>query len=142
MRQILSYFFIIVVFFLSTGYAGTVPFDSKKWEIKAKESRVEKYLGRTSLFLKGGKAIVKDSKFSDGIIEYDVAFDGKRGFNGVIWRIRDSHDYEKFYIRSHQSGNPDANQYTPVFNGVSGWQLYYSGSGHMNTRKTNGFMLK
>jgi len=130
MRRILRYFLIITLFFLSTGYAQTVPFDSGRWEIKAKESRIEKHLGKMSLFLKGGKAIVKDSQFSDGIIEYDVAFDGKRGFNGVMWRIRDIHNYEKFYIRSHQSGNPDANQYTPVFNGVSGWQLYYSGNGY------------
>ncbi len=130
MRLIAGYFFIITFFFLSTGYAEVVSFDSEKWEIKAKESRIEKHLGRTSLYLKGGKAIVKDSEFSDGIIEYDVAFDGKRGFNGVMWRIRDTHNYEKFYIRSHQSGNPDANQYTPVFNGVSGWQLYYSGNGY------------
>jgi hypothetical protein len=28
-------------------------------------------------------------------------------------------------MRPHQSGNPDANQYTPVFNGLAGWQLYY-----------------
>lgn len=87
MGQILKYFFTITLFFLSTGYHGyaqTVPFDSGRWEIKAKESRIEKYLGRTSLFLKDGKAIVKDSEFFNGIIEYDVAFDGKRGFNGVM----------------------------------------------------------
>jgi hypothetical protein len=32
--------------------------------------------------------------------------------------------YEAFFIRPHQVGNPDAAQYTPVFNGVFGWQLY------------------
>ena len=34
-------------------------------------------------------------------------------------------NYENFYIRPHQSGNPDANQYQPVFNGSASWQLYY-----------------
>ena len=34
-------------------------------------------------------------------------------------------NYEEFYVRSHQSGNPDACQYTPVFNGLAGWQLYH-----------------
>ena len=28
-------------------------------------------------------------------------------------------------MRPHQSGNPDATQYTPVFNGNAGWQLYH-----------------
>lgn len=28
-------------------------------------------------------------------------------------------------MRPHQSGNPDANQYQPVFNGVAAWQLYH-----------------
>ena len=30
-----------------------------------------------------------------------------------------------FYMRPHQSGEPDANSYIPVFNGVQSWQLYY-----------------
>jgi hypothetical protein len=32
---------------------------------------------------------------------------------------------EHFYVRPHQSGNPDATQYTPIFNGQAGWQLYH-----------------
>lgn len=121
---------IFSIISISIGISEIIPFDIENWEIQAKESRIENYLGRNSLFLKGGHAIVKNSEFSDGIIEYDVAFDGTRGFNGVVWRIKDDYNYEKFYIRSHQSGNPDANQYTPVFNGVSGWQLYASGNGY------------
>ena len=103
----------------------TVPFDSNRWEIEAKESRVEEYLGRQSLFLKGGLALVKDSKFLNGVIEFDIAFSTERNFVGTIWRVSDKKNYEEFYFRPHQSGNPDANQYTPVFNGLAGWQLYY-----------------
>jgi hypothetical protein len=44
---------------------------------------------------------------------------------GAVWRIQDFDNYEEFYLRPHQSGNPDANQYEPVFNGVAAWQLYY-----------------
>jgi hypothetical protein len=102
-----------------------IPFDSNRWEIDAKESRVEEYLGRQSLFLKGGLALVKDSKFLNGIIEFDIAFSAERTFVGTIWRVLDKKNYEEFYFRPHQSGNPDANQYTPVFNGLAGWQLYY-----------------
>lgn len=106
-------------------HAQTVPFNSNRWEIEARESRVEEYLGRQSLFLKGGLALVKDSKFLNGVIEFDIAFSPERTFVGAVWRVLDGNNYEEFYFRPHQSGNPDANQYTPVFNGNAGWQLYY-----------------
>ena len=105
--------------------AETVPFDSSRWEIQAKESRVVDHLGRSSLHLKGGVAAVRDSKFTNGVIEFDIALPRERGFMGAVWRAQDFENYEEFYMRPHQSGNPDANQYTPVFNGVPGWQLYY-----------------
>lgn len=106
-------------------HAQTVPLNSNRWEIEARESRVEEYLGRQSLFLKGGLALVKDSKFLNGVIEFDIAFAAERTFVGAVWRVLDGNNYEEFYFRPHQSGNPDANQYTPVFNGNAGWQLYY-----------------
>lgn len=106
-------------------HAQTIPFDSNRWEIDARESRVEEYLGRQSLFLKGGLALVKDSKFLNGVIEFDIAFSPDRTFVGAIWRVQDKKNYEEFYFRPHQSGNPDANQYTPVYNDNAGWQLYY-----------------
>jgi hypothetical protein len=107
------------------AYSQVVPFDSDRWEIRAQESRVTDHLGRKSLFLKGGIAAVKDSQFTDGVIEFDIAFSEERGFMGAVWRLQDLENYEEFYLRPHQSGNPDANQYQPVFNGLAAWQLYY-----------------
>ena len=95
------------------------------WERHALESRVEEHLGRESLFLKGGIATVSGASLTDGWIEFDLAFTGERGFMGGVWRVQDPKNYEELYLRPHQSGNPDANQYTPVFHGVSGWQLYH-----------------
>lgn len=69
------------------------------------------------------------AEFENGIIEMDLALSQERGFQGIRFRVQDERNYEEFYVRPHQSGNPDAMQYTPVFNGVSGWQLYY-GEGH------------
>lgn len=109
----------------------TVPFDSGRWRWHAAESRVEDHLGRRSLYLKNGTAIVDIDgdgdgvSFTDGQIEFDVALPRDRGFAGGIWRVQDPANYEQFYLRPHQSGNPDATQYTPVFNDVSGWQLYH-----------------
>lgn len=107
------------------GPQQPVPFDSGRWRMSAVESRVEEHLGRKSLYLKGGVATVADARFADGQIEFDIAFSGERGFMGGVWRVQDSRNYEEFYLRPHQSGNPDANQYTPVFHGVSAWQLYH-----------------
>lgn len=109
--------------------ADDVPVDSDRWQIEAKDGRIVEHLGRKSLLLKSGLATVKDSRFLDGVIEYDVALPKDRGFMGVFWRLQDSRNYEEFYVRPHQSGNPDANQYQPVFQGSSAWQLYY-GAGY------------
>jgi hypothetical protein len=102
-----------------------VPFDSPRWQITAEENRIEEYKGKTSLVLRGGLALIEDAEFADGVIEYFCAFPDARAFVGATWRVQDAANREEFYIRPHQSGNPDANQYTPVFNGLSAWQLYH-----------------
>jgi hypothetical protein len=120
-------FLVSVLILIAAGraQAETVAFTPELWDIQAKESRVEDYLGQKSLYLKSGIASVKESKFTDGTIEFDIAFTGERGFMGAVWRMLDTDNYEEFYLRPHQSGNPDANQYQGVFNGLAGWQLYY-----------------
>ena len=107
------------------GWGQTVPFVAQNWEIDPGSSEIVDYLGRKALRLKGGTALVKDAVFSDGVIELDIAFSGERGFMGAVWHYRNSEHYELFYLRPHQSGNPDANQYTPVFHGMWAWQLYH-----------------
>ena len=115
----------LAVIFLTGAFAQNIPFDSDRWEINAVESKTGEFFGRNGMMLRGGVAFVKDSDFTNGIIEYDVLTTGQRGFMGAVWRLQDLRNYEEFYIRPHQSGNPDANQYTPVFNGMAGWQLYH-----------------
>jgi hypothetical protein len=102
-----------------------VPFDSGRWQWEAAAHRVEEHLGRKSLYLENGVAWIADARFTNGSIEFDMAFPARRGFMGGVWRVQDSSNYEEFYVRPHQSGNPDATQYTPVFHGMSGWQLYH-----------------
>ena len=119
---------LVALFFFSyvhTAISDTVPFNSDRWVINSKESKIIQYLGRTTLYLSSGVALVKDSDLTDGIIEFDIACTGERGYMGVVWRALDDHNFENFYIRPHQSGNPDANQYQPVFNDNDAWQLYY-----------------
>ncbi len=120
--------FGLIVLVCVASFAGAVepiPFDSPRWQIDAVESRVEEYKGKTSLVLRGGLALIADAEFTDGVIEYLCAFPEGRAFVGATWRAQDAANREEFYLRSHQSGNPDANQYTPVFNGLTAWQLYH-----------------
>jgi hypothetical protein len=122
----LSIGFCCLLLLRATSKGETVPFDDlTRWDIRATEAKVIDYLGRKALYLKGGLAVVKDSKFTDGVVEFDLAVTGERGFVGAVWRLQDFDNFEEFYIRPHQSGNPDANQYQPVFHGVAAWQLYY-----------------
>lgn len=105
--------------------AETYPIDGDGWQIEANEYEIEDYLGERALKIKGGYATLSDLLLADGLIEFDIAVSEARGFAGAVFRVQDLANYEHFYIRPHQSGKPDANQYTPVFNGVSAWQLYH-----------------
>lgn len=102
-----------------------VPFDDDRWTFQAEEYDIVSYEGRQALYLKNGLAYIDDLKITDGVIEFDIAFDEQRGFSGALWRMTDSDNFEEFYLRHHQSGNPDANQYTPIFNSSAAWQLYH-----------------
>ena len=117
--------FLSIVVSDALAQTQAVSFEPEHWDIQARESKVVDHLGRRSLYLKGGVAVVKNSHFTDGVIDFDLAMTGERGFMGAAWRLQDADNYEEFYIRPHQSGNPDANQYQPVFNGVAAWQLYH-----------------
>jgi hypothetical protein len=86
------------------------------------------HLGRACVRFAGdayGLATVAGMELEDGVVELELAVTGDRSFPGVAWRVRDETAYESFFVRPHQVGNPDAIQYTPVFNGLSAWQLYH-----------------
>ena len=108
------------------SYAQTIiPFDSPRWTIKAKSAIREEYLGRPCLKLSDGKALLADASFTNGIIEFDIALEKNRYFPGIGFRMQDEGNGEIYYLRPHQSGNPDAMQYYPENHGGGGWQLYY-----------------
>ncbi len=117
--------FAVTLCAVSQAAAEAVSFTSDRWVVRGDETRVEQHLGRESLYLKGATVWLKDVEFLDGTIDFDISVTGERGFMGALWRLQDDNDYEEFYIRPHMSGNPDATQYTPVFNGVAAWQLYH-----------------
>ena len=123
---------LILIVNINTSFSQqkvTVPMKESAWTVKSDDYKFEEHLGVESLYLNKGFVYLNDVEFHNGIIEFDIAFPVGRGFPGVGFRVQDEQNYEELYVRPHQSGNPDANQYTPVFNGSAGWQLYH-GDGH------------
>lgn len=105
-----------------------VPADSPRWELQG-EAKVTEYLGRQSIYLDGGAAVLKDLDVRDAVVDVDVATTASRGFFGIQFRIADEGaNAEWVYLRPHKSGAADALQYTPVLHTGLNWQLY-SGPG-------------
>jgi len=105
-----------------------IDFASENWT--KLDARVVEHLGRPCL---EGSAILAGVEFTDGVIEVDLAVSGARSYPGIVFRRQSATDLERFYVRPHRSNGAfsDALQYTPVFNGIAGWQLY-NGSGFTN----------
>jgi hypothetical protein len=122
MRQ---FVFALMVFCAAPAFAETIPVDSPRWQLEGAEARVTDYQGKHALFLNGAIAQLSDANFDTGVIAFDMAMPSTaQSFPGVIFRGVDDGNYEHFYLRPHQNGRPDANQYTPVINGMTGWQIY------------------
>src|SRR3954462_14272963 len=126
----LSFLCIAVALFLATTSAAqtpetlSVPADSPRWELEG-EAKVVDYQGRKSLRMDGAAAILKDFEMRDGVIDVDVNTPAIRGFVGFDFRLdKDQANYEEVYFRQHESGLPDALQYTPVLGTGRNWQLF------------------
>ena len=102
-----------------------VPLESSRWIWEAPAPTPAEHLGRPCLRLENTVGLVGDVELLDGVVEVEIAVDRERGFHGPIWRAAGDRDFESFYIRPHQNGNPDAVQYSPMFNGIGGFQLYH-----------------
>jgi sugar lactone lactonase YvrE len=77
-----------------------------------------------------GTAHLEDVEFENGVIEVDIAVERERTYPGIVFRRQSESNYEDFYVRPHRMKfYSDALQYTPVFNGISCWQLY-NGAGY------------
>ncbi|HEV8504248.1 MAG TPA: family 16 glycoside hydrolase [Chitinophagaceae bacterium] len=117
--------FLLTIFYSTVAQTVKVPLTLEAWDTLGVNPVVETYKGKECFLLKSGGIILKNAELRDGTIEADISFPPQRNFPGFAVRMQDLKNGESFYVRPHQSGNPDATQYTPVFNGQAGWQLYY-----------------
>jgi len=123
--RLLACFAVVAALLSPRALALEVPVDDPRWELTGAETQVADFHGRRALFLRGAVARLSDANFDTGVIEFDMALPSSApSFPGVYFRGVDDHNYEHFYLRPHQNGNPDTMQYTPVINGMTGWQIY------------------
>ena len=61
------------------------------------------HLGRTALRMKGAAALLPELEIRNGVVEFDIAVSGERGFAGALFRYLGAGNSEHFYIRPHQS---------------------------------------
>lgn len=124
-RIILIFCFLILCFTSVHAEKREVQFDSENWQIFS--GKTVNHLGREAFM---GSALLKGVEFQDGIIEVDVAVDGRRSYPGIIFRLESPLNRERIYVRPHRAGlYEDAVQYVPTINGIDGWQIY-TGTGY------------
>jgi hypothetical protein len=102
-------------------------FEGERWRIDAEHAQIFEFLGAEALHFRDGLIWLDDHQLDTGEIRFDLAISGAPGHTGVVWRSQGEGDWEKFYFRHHLSGMPDSVQYTPGFDGVTGWQIYSDG---------------
>ena len=125
--------FLLAALFNASGQFVKVPLTLDRWDTIMLERDdttgvkliQETFLGKECLLLQSGAIVLKDVNLRDGSFEADISFTQQRSFPGFTVRMQDIDNFESFYLRPHQSGNPDATQYTPEFNGQTAFQLYY-----------------
>jgi hypothetical protein len=91
--------------------------------IQAQEAQIVTWQGRKPLKLSNGLAVLP---FSGSQYKAEVLIGAESGcYPGIAFHIQDEHNYELVYAQPHTSGQWDAVQYDPVFNGSNTWQLYH-----------------
>ena len=117
--------FLLMVFCHLSAQPVKIPLTLDNWDTIGVKPVTETYLGKECFLIPSGMIVAKAVELRDGTIEADISFPRKRSFPGFRVRMQDDTHFENFYVRPHQSGNPDASQYSPEFNGLGAFQLYY-----------------
>jgi len=96
------------------------------WQVDDENHQYVTYKGKQALLMKQGTALLQTAELRDGIVELDIMPISDRAFAGICFRASDSDALEMIYLRFHKSGQMDALQYTPRYNGLDSWQLYHT----------------
>jgi len=119
-------FLLTIVLGIPVVFGQSIPLDTAHLNIQARAHVIENYRGQEAIYLQGGAITLKDIEFLNGTIEFDIFLKEDQAFPGVFFRSQNEEgNAEHFYVRPHQSGNPDANQAAPRIKGITPWQLYF-----------------
>ena len=103
-----------------------IPIDTTHWHIRAKSYDLLHYKGKDAIYIDQGNLILKDSKFLNGTIEFDLYLTKERMYPGVFFRADENFSNgEQWFIRTHLSGLEDSNQAAPATNGITPFQFYF-----------------
>lgn len=125
-HRMVKKFLILCLIFVPLTYPqsrSNSGWDISRWKPLHGSVEERDFMGKKSLFLSRGLAVLEGSSFSNGTIEVDIA-PVSPGLSGIGFHIDDRLNYNETYIRYSKSGGPDALQYSAVWNGEFSWQLY------------------
>ena len=110
---------------VAAAQTGNVPLSPEAWS--ATDSiRFVPYLGRPSLYINRGVALVRGASMENGTLDLDLAASDTTNFLGVVFRAAAPRFSNVLFLRPGASGTEEAVQYGPAFNSVGvAWQVYH-----------------
>jgi hypothetical protein len=110
---------------VASAQSGSVPLSPEAW-VATDSIRFVSYLGRPSLYINRGVALVRDASMENGTLNLDVAASDTTNFLGVVFRAAAPGFSNVVFLRPGASGTEEAVQYGPAFNSVGvAWQVYH-----------------
>lgn len=118
-----------IILFFSIHFAigqNIIPIDTLHWNIQAESYTLKHYKGKDAIYIDKGSLFLKDTKFFNGTIEFDLYLNKERMYPGVFFRADENfNNGEQWFIRTHLSGLEDSNQAAPSTNGITPFQFYF-----------------
>jgi hypothetical protein len=109
----------------AVAQAKDVPLVPEAW-IATDSLRFVPYLGRPSLYINRGVALVRGASMENGTLDLDLAASETTNFSGVVFRAAAPRFSNVIFFRIRSSGTEEAVQYGPAFNSVGvAWQVYH-----------------
>ncbi|EDP70886.1 hypothetical protein FBALC1_09003 [Flavobacteriales bacterium ALC-1] len=117
---------LLSLFALVLNAQKIIPLDTLNWDIQAKSYEFLEYKGKNAIYIDQGVLILKDKKFLNGTIEFDMFLPEERTYPGVFFRADEKFlNGEQWFVRTHLSGLEDCNQAAPATNGITPFQFYF-----------------
>lgn len=134
----------------STKNERNIPMTADRWSVQPGKVEFTNHKGTSALKIQqnGGRAILKDLDFTNGIIEFDAEpLDAAHApFVSIYFRHQNEQESEIFYLRVGREENHkrnDAVQYAPIIKAVNLWDMlpHYQAPAALNNTSWNHIKL-